>query len=200
MSLTAKITVMGVLAFFVWIMMINFHAVDPGRAYRSATLSPWELKAIAKLYGIKTIINLRGVEKLRWFYKEQAIAHELGIDMVNIDMSSRTLPDRHDELKLVNAFEHAPKPILIHCWSGADRSGEAAAIYDLVVLKTSKQQALKMLGPRYMHFRYLRPAKDYFVRLFQGAKWLRSSYFPCRGQYRYYNSQGPDCRRPLDQQ
>ena len=192
--------VVAVLGFFVWVMMINFHAVDPGRAYRSSTLSPWELKAISKLYGIKTIINLRGVEHLPWFYKEQAVAHELGIDLINIDMSSRSIPDRHAELKLVNAFEHAPKPILIHCWSGSDRSGEASAIYDLVVLKTSKNEALKMLGTRYMHFRVFRPAKNYFVRLFQGVNWLLTSYYPCRGQYRYYNDQNPDCRRPIDQQ
>ncbi len=181
--------------FFSWLTQVNFHVVDPGKLYRSAQLSPWVLKSFIKLYGIKTLINLRGVENKQWYRNEKATAEDLGVKYISIDMSARTIPDRDAELTLVDAFRNAPKPIMIHCRSGADRTGEASAIYEMVILKKTKNEALKMLGSRYLHFTYFRPAKDYFVSLFQSESWLKSSYFPCSGQYQYYNPHNPDCNR-----
>jgi len=189
------VSLLLVFAFFGWLTQINFHVVEPGKLYRSAQLSPWELESFIKVYGIKTVINLRGVENRRWYHNEKALTHELGVTYVTIDMSARTIPDRDAELALIDAFRNAPKPILIHCRSGADRTGESSAIYEMVFENKSKAAALKMLSPRYLHFSYFRPAKDYFINIFQNEQWLRSSYFPCSGKFQYYNPHNPDCNR-----
>ncbi len=197
MKRSGLIIVFAVFALFAWVTGINFHVVEPGELYRSAQLSPLELKAFIRLYGIKTVVNLRGVEKRPWYYGEQQATSDLGVHYVSIDMSARTIPDRDAELTLIDTFRNAPKPILIHCRSGADRTGEAAAIYEMVFMHKPKKEALKMLYPRYLHFHYFRPAKNYFVDLFQGEDWLRANYFPCAGHYQYYNPHNPDCNRAV---
>src|SRR5438067_1051286 len=46
----------------------NFHTVEKKKLYRSAQLSPKVLKNYIKTYGIKTVINLRGVDhKAAWW-------------------------------------------------------------------------------------------------------------------------------------
>src|SRR5690242_684397 len=57
----------GLTAFVLWAwqssivrLSKNFYEVDPGKFYRSAQLSPTELKDVVDKYGIKTVISLRG--------------------------------------------------------------------------------------------------------------------------------------------
>jgi hypothetical protein len=48
-----------------------------------------------------------------------------------------------------------PKPMLIHCWGGADRTGLASALYLYGVKHQGSDQAAEQLSWRYGHLPYL---------------------------------------------
>jgi protein tyrosine phosphatase (PTP) superfamily phosphohydrolase (DUF442 family) len=186
--------VVAVFGLFAWLASLNFHAVDDHQFFRSAQLSGWELNALIHLYGIKTVINLRGEQpSAKWFQDEQRTTAQAGTQLVSIDMNSREIPDRDAELKLIQTLKSAPRPILVHCLAGSDRTGEAAAVYEMVVKQKPKEEALKMLSPRFMHFDFHRPAQRYFLKMFQGEEWVRTEYDPCSGKYQYYDPKNPEC-------
>jgi hypothetical protein len=55
-------------------------------------------------------------------------------------------------------LDRLPKPVLIHCHGGADRSGLAAAVYLLLYTDTPIDEARRQLSWRYGHFAYGRSA------------------------------------------
>jgi protein tyrosine/serine phosphatase len=84
-------------------------------------------------------------------------------------MSAHRIPEKKDLNFLFNLYKNkkkAPRPILIHCRGGADRTGEAAALWVITQQKKSKKIALKQLSLKYGHIRYKAPLKRRFVKLF----------------------------------
>ena len=131
----------------------NVHAVVAGQAYRSNQPDPARIAALQKLYGIKTIINLRGAEPgSKWYDEEIAAAETLGINHVNFGMSSRRALDLAQTRELIALMQNAEKPVLIHCKSGADRTGLAAALYVAAIAKDSERKAERQLSIAYGHF------------------------------------------------
>ncbi len=130
----------------------NVHAVVDGEFYRSAQLSPAQIEAVAKDHGIKSIINLRGDNTgSPWYDNEVAAAKENHITHLNFRMkSSRELTDAQ-VVELVALMKHAPKPVLVHCAAGADRSGLAAALYLYSIKHESAGVASRALSLRYGH-------------------------------------------------
>lgn len=177
----------------------NFYEVDQGKLFRSAQMNERSLEETVKTHGIKTIINLRGENKnTPWYQQESAVAARTGTQMIDIAMGSETLPSRENLLKLLAAFKDAPRPILVHCQAGADRTGEAVALYEIIYMEKSKQEALKSLSFKYMHLAFKKPAKTYFIKdVWQGVEWAETQYRPCEGQYKYYNVNNAECKNPL---
>lgn len=131
----------------------NVHAVVAGQAYRSNQPDPARIASLQKLYGIKTIINLRGAEPgSKWYDEEIAAAATLGINHVNFGMSSRRALDLAQTRELIALMQNAEKPVLIHCKSGADRTGLAAALYVAAIAKDSERKAERQLSIAYGHF------------------------------------------------
>ncbi len=174
----------------------NFHEIEKGKFYRSAQLSAGDLEEYVKQYGIRTVINLRGENPgEEWFQNEQAVAQRLGLEFVNIAMLPNKIPSRQNLNTLLMAFATLPRPLLAHCQAGADRTGEASALYQMLYMNKSKKQALKMLTPHYGHFSFVLPAKRYFIeKLWQGVEWAQSQYEPCSGIYKYYDINSSECR------
>ena len=157
----------------------NFHAVEHGKLYRSGQLSPKRLKRYITKYGIKTVINLRGKHpELKWWQQEHEVTTKYGATLHNIPMNSQYLSPKKQLIKLINIYEKAPKPILIHCWSGADRTGEAAALWVLQQQKQGKKQAVKQLSLRYGYFKRRKPAKRFLINIWQNITWLVQWYKP----------------------
>ncbi|WP_414129109.1 response regulator [Rhizobium jaguaris] len=130
----------------------NFHQVIPGELYRSAQLSPAEIETYVHDNGIRTIINLRGENKKRaWYDQEIDTARRLGIEHIDFKMSASKIltPDRADQL--VSILRSAPKPILIHCQSGADRTGLVAVIYSQQIAGIDQKTAERQLSIVYGH-------------------------------------------------
>ena len=124
----------------------NFHEVIPGELYRSAQLAPAQIAAYQKQYGIKTIVNLRGEGRGKgWYEAEVEEARRGGIEHINFRMSPRRELATERARELLAIMDAAPKPLLIHCKAGADRSGLAAALY-LAALKKAGEKATGQLS------------------------------------------------------
>jgi protein tyrosine phosphatase (PTP) superfamily phosphohydrolase (DUF442 family) len=173
----------------------NFHEIEAGVAYRSAQLTKEELtEAVTKL-GVKTVINLRGAHPgAAWYEDELAVTQQYGVQLVNIGMDAAKLPHRANLIEFLDTLKNAPRPILIHCKAGADRTGEESAIYQMIYMGKSRGEAKKMLALKYHHVKAIFPAKDYFIEsVWQGEDWARNEYDPCSGKYKYYDVNNPVC-------
>lgn len=131
----------------------NFHTVTPGEAYRSAQLDRDELRHYVRKYGIRSIINLRGERPGKGWYREEiAAARELGVRHFDYGgIGSIRPPSSVETARLLKLFATAPRPVLMHCQAGADRSGLAAAIWKTVVDEAPAALARGQLSLRYGH-------------------------------------------------
>jgi protein tyrosine/serine phosphatase len=139
-----------------------------------------------KARGIHTIFNLRGhgEESFHLFARESCAA--LGLRQVSVALRSRRAPERAEVLKLFEAFRTSEKPFLIHCKSGADRSGFASALYLLAHEGATVAEARRHLSFRYLHLRRGRAGvlghilDLYEARLARGPigveEWFRAEY------------------------
>lgn len=129
----------------------NMDEVAPG-VWRSNQPTHERFKAL-KAKGIHTVINLRGhgKESFHLFARESCAA--LGLRQVSVALRSRRAPERAEVLKLLEAFRTCEKPFLIHCKSGADRSGFASALYLLAHEGATVAEARRHLSFRYLHLR-----------------------------------------------
>lgn len=185
----------GFLSLAVSLAGCRFYEVDEGKFYRSPQPTAEDIDRAAEL-GVKTVINLRGASPGKlWYDEEKAATTRHNMLQIDIGMSAGRLPHREDLINLLDAFANAPRPILIHCLAGVDRTGEASAIYEMLYMGKSKEEALEMLSAKFAHFERNMPAKIYFIRdLWQGERWAREEYDPCSGQYRHYNPNNGACR------
>ncbi|MGD9109092.1 MAG: tyrosine-protein phosphatase [Gammaproteobacteria bacterium] len=107
----------------------NFHTVIPGKVYRCAQPSARQLAKIKERYKIRSVINLRSLHFTDPRYQAEARAcHALKISLFHLRMSPKKFPDIVQLKNLVNLLRTVPKPVLIHCRAGADRTGLASAI------------------------------------------------------------------------
>ena len=78
--------------------------------------------------GVKTIIDLRGADKLA--EKEKTWARNAGMNFINQPLNNWFEPKdaKIEEIeKLINSPEN--QPVFVHCQRGADRTGTVIAIY-----------------------------------------------------------------------
>jgi protein tyrosine phosphatase (PTP) superfamily phosphohydrolase (DUF442 family) len=160
----------------------NFHELQSGVAYRSGTMSPRKLAKKIRKHGIRTVINLRGAQpQKKWWLKQNALLKKMGIAFYNIPMNAKTLPSRRNIIELLDVFDHAQRPLLIHCQAGADRTSEAAALWKITQEGATPEEALKQLSPSFGHLRKRYPAKTFFIRLLPEKNvraWIEQHYDP----------------------
>ncbi|MGQ9812097.1 MAG: dual specificity protein phosphatase family protein [Dissulfurimicrobium sp.] len=130
----------------------NFHVITPGEAYRSAQMDRDELEYYITKYGIRSILNLRGENADKpWYVEELDVSRAHNVAHYDISLATSRELNSDDVIKLVEIFKTAPRPILIHCKSGADRSGLVAAMWKVIVDKEPKAEAAKQLSIIYGH-------------------------------------------------
>ena len=145
----------------------NFRTVSPGQVYRSGQLTEKQLAEYAGEYGIKSVLNLRGRnEHADWWKEEVAAAGRLGLKHYDLGLSARKEPTEKEIQELVAILQEAPKPLLIHCAGGADRSGLVSAIYLYRFEGYSYEKARKQLSVIYGHSTLLYPDKKAMGRAF----------------------------------
>lgn len=169
--------------------------IDPGNFYRSGQLKIADLDRLVSKKGIRTIINLRGVHPgEKWFDDEFNYTESKQINFHSLDFELKQLPHRRSLLLLLDILKNAPRPILIHCDNGVERTGEVAAIYEMVIKGKSKAEAMKMLSSKYSYDESDDPSKKYFIEtVWKGEDWARNIYNPCKQNYSYYNRKQPEC-------
>jgi protein tyrosine/serine phosphatase len=170
-------------------ILYNFHWVVPGEAARAMQAWAGSLKPFLKRRGIRAIINLRGRnDDLGWWKKETAIAGDAGIAHLDAMLDSRKLPTREMLVTLIESFDTAPKPFLLKCSGGQDRTSFAAALYLIhrggwQTLSSARAQFARF---PYLHFpkaqqRWLKPFLDFAHGDSAGAPlapWIQQSYTP----------------------
>jgi protein tyrosine/serine phosphatase len=134
----------------------NIHVVHEGTLYRSAQLDGQELRRTVRMDGIRSILNLRGQNNgSAWYDDEVSLARELGVTHYDYALSARRRVALSDLKNIIDIIRKAPKPLLIHCKGGADRTGLISAAYLLLVDGASPNTAGAQLSLVYGHFPYL---------------------------------------------
>ena len=126
-------SLVAVTAPYVWNALDNFHVVIPGKVYRSGQMSSGHLLARIKANGIRTIVNLRGSNPNEAWYRDEIETAQTSA-LFHIDLPIDSVWPTRDELReLMQALETCPKPVLLHCQSGIDRTGTASALAELLL-------------------------------------------------------------------
>lgn len=172
----------GVLRLF----YLNEHRLTE-QMWRSAQPAPHDIARLARA-GVRTIINLRGGREHGAWPLQREACEQHGIELRELTLRSRELPDRETLLGLPEFFESIAYPALAHCKSGADRAGLFSAIYVLLMLKGSAAEARKQLSFRFGHARLAKTGVlDAFIDAYerdgerQGLSfmdWVRDVYDP----------------------
>ena len=152
----------------------NVHEVKPGKVFRSAQLSGERLTQLIDQHGLKSVLNLRGAAPGEaWYDEERATARQNNVAHLDFAMSSKRDVSPAEADELIRIMREAPKPMLIHCWAGADRTGLASALYLYAVDDQSAEDAAKALAMKYHHFSFT--SAGAMDRSFQGYVESRSA-------------------------
>ena len=125
----------------------NFHKVSD-ELYRSAQPEKNEWKALAA-FGIKSVINLR------YFGRNADKPGNTGIVVYSLPWRAESISEK-DLIELLRLIKNAPKPVLIHCYHGSDRTGAAVAAYRVVFQNwTPEAAAEELVNGGYGHHKYI---------------------------------------------
>jgi len=124
----------------------SVRTVDDGALYRSGQLSGKQLEHVIRTHGIKTVVNLRGIQPDRsWYRQEQEVCRRNDVEMIDVALDSGA-PERGEIAALLDAYHHAPRPILVHSWSSQGSVGLASGLYRAVVREEPPDQARRELA------------------------------------------------------
>jgi protein tyrosine phosphatase (PTP) superfamily phosphohydrolase (DUF442 family) len=139
----------------------NIHALPTGNVYRAGQLSARQLEDTITEHGIRSIINLRGGNYDEpWYQDEITLSAAHGIPHIDYALSAKREVTTQQAKTLLELMRTAPKPLLIHCRHGADRSGIASALYMYFVANTPLTEASQQLSWRFGHTKYHYYGKD----------------------------------------
>jgi protein tyrosine phosphatase (PTP) superfamily phosphohydrolase (DUF442 family) len=137
-------------------MVGNVHVVEEGVLYRSAQLNEGKLAEVIATYGIKSVINLRGDNRgSGWYDNELEVTAARGASHFDVRMTALRDTDDATVTQLIETMRTAPRPMLIHCESGSDRTGLAAALYERFLKEKPAEVAAGQISFRYGHFPWL---------------------------------------------
>jgi protein tyrosine/serine phosphatase len=130
----------------------NVHVLAPGVAIRSAQPSAARLDDIVRTYGVRSVVNLRGPNAGKaWYDEELAASSRLGLAHIDIALSARQELSPAQLDAVLARVAQAPKPVLIHCNGGSDRTGLVSAAWVWSHGGTA-DDAGRQLALRYGHF------------------------------------------------
>lgn len=136
----------------------NFHQVSP-EVYRSGQPTARDLKLLVEQLGIKSVLTLRDL------HDDADEAEGLPLALYRVEMEADDV-EPEKVARALQIIKDAPKPILIHCWHGSDRTGLVVAAYRITVQGWESVVAADELA---------NGGFGYHHKMFPGiAEWLRS--------------------------
>ena len=132
----------------------NCHKVSD-TLWRSNQPAPHDIAAFARR-GIRTVVNLRGGREFGSYPLEVEACQRLGLKLVDLPLRSRELPPPEEIFAAERLFASIEYPAVMHCKSGADRAGFAAALYLILHENRPVAEAMAQLSPRFGHVRQSR--------------------------------------------
>jgi protein tyrosine/serine phosphatase len=122
------------------------------------TNQPWPHQlAQWKQRGVRTVLNLRGPADGGAQRIEREACAALGLRLIEYRISSKEAPSREQILGARRLFEEIAYPALMHCKSGADRTGLMSVLYLHFRKGRPIREALEQLSLRYLHLKSGRP-------------------------------------------
>lgn len=128
----------------------NFDEVIPSVLYRSAQPDAADIEYMAETFGVKSILNLRDEAKGNWYREEAAAAQRENVQLIDFPITSGHTLSKTDLEKLIAVLNGAPKPMLVHCEHGANRTGLVSAIF-VKLTGSGSWLAELQLSPYYGH-------------------------------------------------
>lgn len=139
----------------------NLHVVQEGVVYRSAQMDPDTLRRTIKDKGIRSVLNLRGEKPdSRWFQRETDAVQALGVQHLSHKLSALKEVSPEELEGILRTMDAAPKPLLVHCEGGSDRTGLVVAAWVFSREHQRPEVAHEQLSLRYGHFPYLWSSTD----------------------------------------
>ena len=129
----------------------NFHQVNEN-LFRSGQPDDDEFESLRTCNGIRSVLNLRennsdqeAVAKISKMWGGPIVKlYEIPLDTEKIT--------EQDLYKILTVIRDAPKPLLIHCWHGSDRTGCAVAASRIVFENWTVEDAIaELMKPEYGH-------------------------------------------------
>jgi len=149
----------------------NFCVVTPGLLWRGESPTRADAQWLVA-HGVGTVVSLQ-LDVRRSFesvHLDPGIAHSVTYFRVRNFAATQVLTHRHldDHVAEVLAIiQHAPKPVLISCRAGVDRTGIIAAAYRVLVDGMSREEAIKEMDGFHSPWD---PLNNRYVRSIAGAR------------------------------
>lgn len=112
----------------------NLYRVD-AELYRSEQPKKSDFAALNQL-GVKSVINLRTL------HKDNRKAKKASCTIEHCPVVTKNI-SYEDVVEILKLIEKSPKPVLIHCWHGSDRTGCVVAAYRMCRNNWTKEEAIK---------------------------------------------------------
>ncbi len=129
--------------------------------YRCEQPNSKEMRQLEQL-GIRSILNLRES------HTDNSEAKGTSLKLYHYRWAASKISE-DDLMRAMRTIKFAPKPIVVHCWHGSDRTGAVAAAYRICFMNWNVESAIKELkdGP-YGHHESIYPNIE---RLFRKIDW-----------------------------
>ena len=114
----------------------NSYRVSP-ELYRSGQPDEEGFRTIEQA-GIKSVLNLRE------YHSDDDEAAGTRLKLLRYPVAAGSVTEE-DILNILNLLRTVPKPVLVHCWHGSDRTGITIAAYRIVEQGVSVEEAEKEL-------------------------------------------------------
>lgn len=105
--------------------------------YRSEQPTARDFRELERA-GIKSILNLR------YLHKDSDVISKTSLKFYHVPMVALYM-EQNRFIEALRIIKNSPKPILIHCQHGSDRTGAVIALYRIIFQKWSKEAAINEL-------------------------------------------------------
>ena len=130
----------------------NFHKVNEN-LYRSGQPDEDEFESLYTFNNIRSVLNLRESSRSKRHISAINKKWKNAITLYEIPVDTDEISEK-DLYKILLILRDAPKPVLIHCLHGSNRTGCAVAAYRIVFENWSVEDAVSELTkPEYGHFK-----------------------------------------------